>query len=1685
MKFNFGKLALFWQNIPKKTKVISLLFLIFLLILYPVKKFLIAPKTDKKEVPSTMVDADWQKYQVLGVEAPFFDLKPTTQSGFGVLPKETFILSTASAVDSDFIKKNLVTNASYDLKQLTETSFEIKVKGAPTSDELLSFSFPVKEGETESQKYKRNYNWAFQVQPKFGISSVLPGDQKTSVPLNSGIEIVFNQDGYRDPTNYFSITPNITWRSEKRGNTFSIVPLEPLKSKTVYTVTLKKGLDLEQRSDPMAEDFSFSFQTEEGMADKSLFYLSLSKDIIQTSTREAPAVTVYASNKNEGVSIKTKIFKFADSSQFIQSRKKLDEAANYWYHFYYDGVPVETKNLAKISEADLKIESQNEVDFLKLPEALPAGYYLVQFWYNDSKTLEQLWIQSTDISAYTSVGRRQTLVWANELISGGAINGATISTENSDVIAYTSADGVSAFNTPKSFFEKSNHYLKVSSDGRELVLPVKSLKEELSAEDISPDDFWSYLYHERSLYKTGDTFYFWGVLKDRNSGQIPADAEVVISEGYGYYGSKKLASVKIYPEGDGTFIGNLPLTETANGYYQVSVEVRGKRVAASYFRVSNYQKPELKIEITSNKKAIFTDEKVEFTAKVGFFDGTPAKNIPLNIYLGEGGESISVKTNKNGIIKYTYSPTYKEKYYYDDYPRYESITIKPALVNDDNLAAYGSVLVYGEKLTLDSSSKQEGKEASVKATVNRVILDNLNQNKSTETKGELVANQEISLLVTKKWWDKVEEGTYYDFIEKVTRKSYRYTSHEEKITETTLKTNQDGQINHQFEMEEGKSYLVALSIKDKDGHPVKASEYLYYYKGEQSGSENQYSQPEFVLSQKENKFSLGDQVDLSIQYQDKDYPDNPQNRFLYILSQNGRQDFFVKDSPKFNFEFSQKNVPNVYASAIIFTGQYYQITIPSYNNDDYYWGNYYDDTYFNSLYLDFENEDNKLNINIASDKDKYGPGDKATVRVKVKKGEEALPGAKVNLVLVDQAMEAIGGVIKPSVLENLYTSISNQIYYNYYSHKPISYKPPAAEKGGGGGGEDREVFKDTPFFDQGRTNENGEVTFEIQLPDNITTWLIYAQAMTGDFYAGQAESSLVATKGFFVTSNYPPEFLTRDSAFVSGNGFGAEVEPNQNISYEVKVLEGEREISNFSGQGKSSADTQFKLPQLPVGDYKVSVKGSLGNQVDGLTQPFKVIQSRVKFETSKSFEVDKGKTIKALDLPGINESLPVKLVVSDIGYGKYFHQLNDYCYSFSNRIEKQMAKVRANKIMEERFGSNYCPVPAKELSVYQNSDGGLSQVVWGGSELATTVWSIYVDSSPFDKEKLISYLENKLENTSIKSFDKIYALWGLSILGEPKLTQLKNMASTASTFFDQVTIGLALASQGDLETSRRLYDGIIANYAFINKPYMRIQADQLNEIDNTSLILLLGSLLDSELNKSFYLYLDHYSGETDKLVHYLARIAYLDSEMSDLPQEKSQVILSSPGFNQTINLSKGRSKIITLPGSNIKNTKIETTAGKAEINSLYYLSAESLAQIKRDERLSISRKYNLIEPENDLIYPGNVINVQIKYDFNSLAPESCYTITDYLPSGFSFISNPKIMGQTSSDWAYEKSKNVVEYWICNNKWWRLHDDGVLNYYATASAVGTYTAEPAIIQSRLDLSIIQTTGEDTVKIDAAK
>ncbi len=114
---------------------------------------------------------------------------------------------------------------------------------------------------------------------------------------------------------------------------------------------------------------------------------------------------------------------------------------------------------------------------------------------------------------------------------------------------------------------------------------------------------------------------------------------------------------------------------------------------------------------------------------------------------------------------------------------------------------------------------------------------------------------------------------------------------------------------------------------------------------------------------------------------------------------------------------------------------------------------------------------------------------------------------------------------------------------------------------------------------------------------------------------------------------------------------------------------------------------------------------------------------------------------------------------------------------------------------------------------------------------------------------------------------------------------------------------------------------------------------------------------------------------------------------------------------------------------------------------------------------------------------GDILEVDIKYDFDKNAPLGCYVLTDHIPSGMTYLSDPSSYGLSTNlrGMLHSEGQNIVKGCAYNSQWWKTYSSNSSVYFVRVSAVGKFLQEPAIIQSSIDPSVFQKTPEEYTEV----
>lgn len=283
---------------------------------------------------------------------------------------------------------------------------------------------------------------------------------------------------------------------------------------------------------------------------------------------------------------------------------------------------------------------------------------------------------------------------------------------------------------------------------------------------------------------------------------------------------------------------------------------------------------------------------------------------------------------------------------------------------------------------------------------------------------------------------------------------------------------------------------------------------------------------------------------------------------------------------------------------------------------------------------------------------------------------------------------------------------------------------------------------------------------------------------------------------------------------------------------------------------------------------------------------------------------------------------------------------------------------------------------------------------------------------------------------------------------------------------------------------------ILSEYAYTNKPYLRIQADPKKSDYNTyaldtSYVLLLGTLNGiDDYNNGFNLYLRDYRGDISTVVLDIANISYIDKLLSDLPDKDTTVLFKTASQNVTKNITKNGFLSVDLKPSEINNFNLSVVDGKADVVLNYYVTPDDFSKLQSDNRISLTKTVTKVKGAvTGDIKIGDILRVDLKYDFDTKAPLGCYNITDEIPSGMTYLDNPNnydlAIGQRGT--LYPEKANIVKGCASNSPWWKQYTNNTSTYFIRVTAAGKFAQEPAIIQSSIDPSIFQKTPEEYVTV----
>lgn len=657
---------------------------------------------------------------------------------------------------------------------------------------------------------------------------------------------------------------------------------------------------------------------------------------------------------------------------------------------------------------------------------------------------ENAFIIRSNVGVVTKEGNDQFIFWAQNFQTKRSVSGGNIilySLKNPRQELYRTElnqDGIAA--TP--LYPDTDIALFTSGEDISLV-PVNMQylntgynRSRFSKKSVSSKYF---IFTDRPLYRPGDTINFKAILRDDD------DARLTIPTGQ--------AEVKIYSESEedapyhtylpissgGTLNGSYILPESAKvGYYTLKVKIpRTNEVQDDWyswedntigFQVEYFRKPEYSIDVEVPQTEFVSGDPFTFKVKGAYFSGQP---------LTKG--SVTYKVESSDFYDYEYlqdqslmlSDDYRYGYWYGQSVTNGTVALDSkgeAVVTIDTKAypGKGGNRVFSIEAEFDDGSGNPSfSRKNILVYPGEVGIYRKEYTRYGSRVGEpyslplvlhprravVVANQQLTVKVHREYWISYQEPD---------KKYPSYRQETQDFPDMTVTTDGKGEGVLTFTPPTAGSYKFTVSYKDAKGNLISRELHAWFY------TENVAyfsGKDRLSLASDKETYFLGDTARVTIS---SVIPD----RDLLVSLERGRtREYQVVrlsgETVTLNYQVTEEFLPNLFVKVVSFA-------------DDTL-----DRTY---LKLPVSLNPKKLKVSLTPDRDKYGPGDTATVNVRTTDTAGNPVSAETAVWAVDKALFELVDQDKRSVLDAFW-------YERYHgtgeAHSLEGIYVNAAEMGGG------------------------------------------------------------------------------------------------------------------------------------------------------------------------------------------------------------------------------------------------------------------------------------------------------------------------------------------------------------------------------------------------------------------------------------------------------------------------------------------------------------------------------------------------------------------------------------------------------------------------------------------------------------
>lgn len=797
--------------------------------------------------------------------------------------------------------------------------------------------------------------------------------------------------------------------------------------------------------------------------------------------------------------------------------------------------------------------------------ALRPGVYLLRASSPETRQFNNFVQTHFMIVATANLTMKSTLdgvlIWATDLQTGEALADMPITiygeTFTSVATGRTDSTGLLQLDLPR----VSDLYvprMAVLDSGEHFGLALSSWTEGVDPwrfgyfDTFFPQQYRLYLYTDRPIYRPGQPVYFRGVLRARDDVEYtpPPLTEV---------------PVRIYDDrGEVIYDRSVALTEF--GTFSDQFDLAGDSVLGNYrievnltrdpnqpyegggvsFAVAEYRLPEFQVNVTPEATAVVQDDTIRVTVDSRYYFGgaVSGAQVDYNVvandyffqYTGRGGyydftdfdydggpgtffgSSNRAIASGSGVTDAQGRLTIEVPAELRDTTRSQTFTIEAVVTEESQQAVAGRAIVTVHQGLIYLGARPVDYVGTVGREASFEFI-------AVDWDSAPVAGQDINVEIVERRWSNVQEEDPNG------RTVWTWQVEQIPVASGRVVTDEDGHATFAFTPEYGGVFKAIITTRDEAGNQVQSSTTMWVSSRDYVSWRQQNSNRIDLISDQQ-EYAIGDVAQVLIA--------SPFQGSAEALITVERGDVLhvervTLDSNSYVYELPivADFAPNVYVSVLLVKGVDENNPVAAFR--------------MGMIQLEVDTSQKVITIDITPDTDVAGPGDTVTYTVRTTDYRGEPVQAEVGVGLTDLASLSISEANSPDILEYYYglqgvgvrTSLGLTINTDQITQTVLD-----TIKGGGGGfGEGgifdiREEFVDTAYWNAALvTGADGIATFEVMLPDNLTTWRLDARAVTrgdnGLTLVGQEQFDLLSTRPLLIRPVTPRFFVVGDEVVLA------------------------------------------------------------------------------------------------------------------------------------------------------------------------------------------------------------------------------------------------------------------------------------------------------------------------------------------------------------------------------------------------------------------------------------------------------------------------------------------------------------------------------------------------------------------------